>query len=945
MRFRGRFLSKRTNDEKKEKDTAQVQSESGACFVLLNDTSHDSTLSQAYHSLTTTKGAHCGSGASAEHLTALGFLEGIPLMYQQLESLDDTDASNGNALISQESLCKQDSPDIWNVIESVNKGESTRFGILLVACTLENAALWTKVQTQAKWKDFMNLNKGRLYIYLEHESELTLDSSSHGPKQGFLIHLHPQQKYGSATVSNGYGYILYPNGDTYEGSLQHSKMNGKGIYRGATEIFDTLHANHMLEETQSTYDGEWRHGRRHGMGTLTCICIVREEEEAVDTTSSSGEVDSSREMDTSGEWDSGSDSRDKKGSRRTVVFQYEGEWKNGIMHGKGKYIRDSHTLYDGEWKHGVREGHGIQSFITTSGTESEYVIERGGRYEGLFVNNQRHGKGVQSWVNGSTYQGEFVCGKRHGWGKFQWPDGDSYEGMFEYDYKHGRGAYTYLSGNSYEGEWNRDVMMGKGLYIYDDGNRTLQFIWSEHGELERINVGSTSASIRKQMMAANGLQDDKSSENEVPVDHDLNKEKNTMLFKDQRTSNRYGMSISSYPSQEGNIFERSQPQTRKLSIKTLNLLGIELKGIDLSKYKDNEVINQEKSGASNALGEDASPTQYERSLLQIQTSLSQSQEQAEGDNEIRDDESALSDDKKQDKTRRQIASNISQIQHREGKNDEGTSHKNGVPAPHFQMTSSAYKKELHEDICMSQPEKQEPIKNIKTKGLELKEVRTNSISTPPSTSPSSQSVSIPSVATTTSPSNTTVASYPSFLDGRSFQSDLNSSDSSPRERRPIVTIMWPNGHIYKGQCHRGLRHGHGVSSHPNGNTYEGDYNSDRPHGKGILNYANKSVYKGEWTKGERTGQGIFSWSSGSVYEGEWKKGAMEGRGTYYFADGRKYRGEWLGNQKHGKGVYWWPSGNRYEGGWKQGKMHGKGVKTFRSGKVQDGIWEDNTFIG
>ena len=875
MKFR--FRSKTKQDKEvhtgtsKEKDIAQAPSESKACFVLLNDTSNDDTLTQAYHTLTATKGAHCGSGSSAKHLTALGFLEGIPLMYQQSESLDATDASSDNdALISLQRLCHQDSPDMWNVVESVNGGDGTRFGILLMACTLENAALWTKVQAQIQWKDFINLKKGRLYIYLEHDSELKLDSSSHhGQKQGFLIHLHPKQTYGSATVSNGYGFILFPNGDTYEGSIHHSKMHGNGIYRGATEKYDAVDAGHLLQEIQTTYQGEWRHGRRHGIGTLTCISIVREEDET--------QLDTSGDVDTSGEWESedsagtseeSSDRRDNQG-RRTVVFQYEGEWNNGSMHGKGKYIRDSHTLYDGVWKDGVREGHGVQSFITTSGTT-------GGQYEGSFVNNQRHGKGIQSWVNGSTYQGGFEYGKRHGWGTFKWSGGDSYEGMFENNYKHGRGAYNYLSGNTYEGEWNRDVMTGKGLYIYDDGNRTLQFIWSEHGDLERICVGGTSNVSHKDAIVEKESQENKPSESEAPVDHDfIDEEKGKHLAKTQSTSAiQYRTSISSYHNQQRDVFERAQSQTRKLSIKTLDFLGIGLKGIDLSEYEDNAGLKKEEPM-------------------------------------VLDD-----DDDDQDETPNRHKSRS---------------------LPQFQMTSSVHS-QSQQLVEKAHPEKgKESIENIKMRGFEF---------TPTSsTSPSSRSLSIPSVTTTTSPSNTTITSFPSFLDGRRFEGDPNSPDCSPREKKLIFTIIWPNGHIYKGQCQRGLRHGHGVSSHPNGNTFEGEYKSDRPHGKGILNYANKSIYKGEWTRGERTGQGIFTWSSGSVYEGEWTKGAMSGRGTYYFADGRKYRGEWQGNQKHGKGVYWWPSGNRYDGEWQHGKMHGKGVKTFRSGKVQDGIWHDNQFVG
>ena len=40
----------------------------------------------------------------------------------------------------------------------------------------------------------------------------------------------------------------------------------------------------------------------------------------------------------------------------------------------------------------------------------------------------KHGKGLETYPNGSVYQGEFVNGKREGKGFFKWPNGEEYDG-------------------------------------------------------------------------------------------------------------------------------------------------------------------------------------------------------------------------------------------------------------------------------------------------------------------------------------------------------------------------------------------------------------------------------------------------------------------------------------------------------------------------------------
>ena len=56
---------------------------------------------------------------------------------------------------------------------------------------------------------------------------------------------------------------------------------------------------------------------------------------------------------------------------------YEGELKDGIQHGQGKYIWANGNIYEGEWSNGKRHGFGL------------LTLANGSKYEGNWINDKR----------------------------------------------------------------------------------------------------------------------------------------------------------------------------------------------------------------------------------------------------------------------------------------------------------------------------------------------------------------------------------------------------------------------------------------------------------------------------------------------------------------------------------------------------------------------------
>ena len=89
-------------------------------------------------------------------------------------------------------------------------------------------------------------------------------------------------------------------------------------------------------------------------------------------------------------------------------------------------------------------------------------------YEGDYRDGKLHGRGVYSWADGGRYEGEWRNGNRHGRGTFTWADGDRYEGKWREGKPHGWGILSQTDGDVYEGNWTEgciELRNGRWAYI------------------------------------------------------------------------------------------------------------------------------------------------------------------------------------------------------------------------------------------------------------------------------------------------------------------------------------------------------------------------------------------------------------------------------------------------------------------------------------------------
>ena len=167
-------------------------------------------------------------------------------------------------------------------------------------------------------------------------------------------------------------------------------------YKGETKNnFTGIYGIYYNYEKQISYEGEWLHNRKEGIG----IEIYSD------------------------------------GSK------YQGEHKNGAKHGLGIYNWSDGSSYEGEWKLNLMDGYGI------------YKFKDGSMCSGLWISNQLNGFGKLIFPNVKCYVGNFENNYKNDFGiSFWFKEKKAYVGYWKNNKQNGLGKFVYNKKIKY-GSW------------------------------------------------------------------------------------------------------------------------------------------------------------------------------------------------------------------------------------------------------------------------------------------------------------------------------------------------------------------------------------------------------------------------------------------------------------------------------------------------------------
>ena len=235
----------------------------------------------------------------------------------------------------------------------------------------------------------------------------------------------------------------------------------------------------------STYRGQWKHGKRHGCGEQYweegCYYVGYWKEDLpageARKIMKNGDLYQGRWKEIASDSVDGEEQLNKDSELYRIFYaskldgygewlavngeSYKGEWRNGVIHGKGERTWSTGAKYIGDFVEEMRSGYG------------EMFYENGDWYKGEWQFDLKHGIGEFIWAKELIkYVGKFVDDQRNGFGEMTYPNGECYKGDWKNNLKHGRGEYTWSYGAAkYVGTYCNDVREGHGEMLYENGDK------------------------------------------------------------------------------------------------------------------------------------------------------------------------------------------------------------------------------------------------------------------------------------------------------------------------------------------------------------------------------------------------------------------------------------------------------------------------------------------
>ena len=396
-----------------------------------------------------------------------------------------------------------------------------------------------------EWKDGGRNGKGKMVeqngtVYEgQWEAEEGTEGGKHGRGKMTLASKDgsPPEVYSGTWKSDkqaGQGRYTYCDGSSYNGSWQAGLRHGRGKWLAAG-------ASAVLQEYDADGSGCLDMDEFSQLATRLTELNGRDRSfsippEACTPAASTSAAPQLRDADVRAIFESYDDNLDGqldykelRGALKALggleidgepIAFYEGEWANGLRHGKGRH-HEADFEYEGQFECDALHGTGILRHSVVG--EGKGLVHEGGYSDG-----ERHGpgttryadggvleatweygavKGKAHWVtaNGAVYDGEFVNEKREGEGTYAFAEGEEeedggvYIGSWKDGYAHGQGRRIFANGTFYEGEWRNGLMNGRGVQFLPSG-------LSYEGEF-RTSLKHGNGRLRKSPAVAEAIED------------------------------------------------------------------------------------------------------------------------------------------------------------------------------------------------------------------------------------------------------------------------------------------------------------------------------------------------------------------------------------------------------------------------------------------------------
>lgn len=155
----------------------------------------------------------------------------------------------------------------------------------------------------------------------------------------------------------------------------------------------------------------------------------------------------------------------------TEGLTIKGTFVNGLIEGEGEEKWANGNSFKGNYTQGAKNGFGVLIWENENKAKEE-------KYEGEFKDNVFHGKGKYQWGNKKQYVGDWLNGMMDGEGVFTWKDGRVFKGKYKLDKRNGFGIMEWSDGRTWRGNWKDEKQDGVG-YLKNENGEEQAGLWDD----------------------------------------------------------------------------------------------------------------------------------------------------------------------------------------------------------------------------------------------------------------------------------------------------------------------------------------------------------------------------------------------------------------------------------------------------------------------------------
>mmetsp|Transcript_256 Transcript_256/g.1101 ORF Transcript_256/g.1101 Transcript_256/m.1101 type:complete len:900 (-) Transcript_256:101-2800(-) len=282
---------------------------------------------------------------------------------------------------------------------------------------------------------------------------------------------------------HGMGHAVSKNGDTYDGQWIDGIISGEGTMQYVS--------------SRSSFHGQLADGRPHGQGTLKVpevetyegsFCQGRKHGDGTCVSICSGEV-------YTGQWVEDCRFGDGESTTEGSLREYQGQWRNDVFDGQGSF-QSKEFSHRGSWVNGKRHGVGQCDWVSGASYQGQWrddLCDGSGIFRGVGHKGVLQQSDDSEQQTYEVYEGQWILGQREGQSKWIDGKGSTFQGSFVSGSLHGTGEVCLPSKDRYRGEWVNGRKHGKGVFVFWDGSR-IEGEWQDdqlHGTGEHVSVAGT----------------------------------------------------------------------------------------------------------------------------------------------------------------------------------------------------------------------------------------------------------------------------------------------------------------------------------------------------------------------------------------------------------------------------------------------------------------------